>query len=179
MKLKLIGVIVTTVLIAGCGGAPSETPTPTLSSGEVLQTAEAMAEMTRQAASPTPTATPVTPTATEILETPTPLATATPSQATVTANYNANVRQGPDEVYEVIDFLLQNQSARIVGRYENPVNGTWYFITREQGRDGWIWGGAVTLSGNAGVVPAFTPPPSPTPGPSATTTPSPTATSTP
>lgn len=164
------------LLAAGCslGGVGGPTATPTLSSDDVLQTAEAMAELTRQAASPTPSPSPVTPTATEVLETATPESTATPSSARVTANYNANVRTGPDEVFEVIDFLLQGDQAQPIGRYENEATGTWWYITREEGLDGWVWGGAVTFSGNEATVPFRDSPPTPTPGPGPTETPTPT-----
>lgn len=176
--LKLMILLAGSLLAAGCnlGGPAGPTATPTLSSEDVLQTAEAMAEMTRQAASPTPSPTPVTPTATEILETATPENTPTPSDARITANYNANVRSGPDEAFPGIDFLLQGDHAQPVGRYENPANGTWWYITREEGFDGWIWGGAVTFSGNEASVPLRESPPTPTPGPSATPTPTPTPT---
>lgn len=161
------------IFLVGCSfpRAGGPTATPTLSSEDVLQTAQAMAELTRQAASPTPTPTPITPTATRLLESPTPESTPTPSNARVTANYNANVRSGPDEVFVVVDFLLQGNEARPIGRYENPATGTWWYITREQGFDGWIWGGAVTFSGNEASVPLRDSPPTPTPGPSITPTP--------
>jgi hypothetical protein len=85
--------------------------------------------------------------------TPTVTLTPTPSQPTVIADYNAFVRSGPDETYENIDFLLEGQRGVVVARYENEVNGTWYLIERiEQGKDGWIWSGAVTLAGDAAGV---------------------------
>lgn len=164
--------------VTGCN-LPAEGPTPTatLSSDDILRTAEAIAEMTRQAASPTPSPTPVTPTPTMPPETPTPTLTATPSVPMATANYNANVRRGPDESYEVIDFFLQGQQARIAGRYDNPVTGTWWFLRREgQGLDGWVWGGAVTVSGDTSGVPFLTPPPTSTPSPEPTSPPAPTDT---
>lgn len=170
--VKILILVAPVLFAAGCtlGGPAGPTATPTLSSEDVLQTAEAMAEMTRQAASPTPSPTPVTPTATEVQQTATPENTPTPSNARVTANYNSNVRSGPDEAFEVIDFLLQGNLAQPTGRYENPVTGTWWYITREEGFDGWIWGGAVTFSGNEASVPFRESPPTPTAGPSATPT---------
>jgi hypothetical protein len=62
------------------------------------------------------------------------------------------VRSGPDETYANIDFLLQGQH----GIYENESSGTWWYIDRiEEGKDGWIWSGAVTVSGNVIGVPVL------------------------
>ncbi|MCZ6529185.1 MAG: hypothetical protein O6949_02480, partial [Chloroflexi bacterium] len=64
----------------------------------------------------------------------------------------------------------------------------WWLIRRfgEAGRDGWVWSGAVTLSGNEAGVPVLEPPPTPTPtpseeptGPPPTPSDTPTATDTP
>jgi hypothetical protein len=80
--------------------------------------------------------------------------TPTPGRAIVTADYNAYVRSGPDEEYANIDFLLDGQSGYIVGRYENEVTGTWWLIERiEEGKDGWVWSGAVTTSGDTIGIP--------------------------
>ncbi|MEW6566727.1 MAG: SH3 domain-containing protein [Chloroflexota bacterium] len=165
--------------LAACTLRAGPTPTPTLSSQDALRTAETMAEATRLAASPTASPTPVPASPTPVLTTDTSTPTATPSSAIVTANYNANVRSGPDVAFDWVDFLLQGQSAQVVGRYENTESGTWWYIRRiGQGKDGWIWGGAVTLSGDASGIPLLPPPPTstsaPPPAPSPTLTPSPT-----
>jgi uncharacterized protein YraI len=148
--------------LIACGRSQETTGTPTISSDDVLKTAEAIAEATRNAATPTPSQTPLTPTATEILETATPEATTTPLSPVVVADYNANVRTGPDEIFPAIDVLLQGAQANVVGRYQNEVNGTWWSIRRiGGGLDGWVWGGAVTLSGDANLVPFLESPPTP------------------
>lgn len=166
------------VLLTACNLRAGPASTPTLTSEEALQTAQAIADATRRAASPTPSPTPIPPSPTPILATDTPTATATPTTAVVTANYNAYVRAGPDVSFEWIDFLLQGQSAQVAGRYENPDSGTWWYIRRlGEGKDGWIWSGAVTLSGDASAVPLMPLPATPTP-PAAPTSP-PTATATP
>ena len=148
--------------LAACNPAQEPAGTPTISSEDVLRTAEAIAEGTRNAATPTASHTPVTPTATAVLETATPVATSTPLSPIVAANYNANVRSGPDEVFPAIDVLVQGDTANVVGRYTNPANGIWWSIDRiGPGLDGWIWGGAVTLSGDANLVPFLESPPTP------------------
>lgn len=165
--------------LAGCnfgaGGGP--TATPTLSSADVLKTAQAMAQATRQAASPTATVLPVTETETPIAMTDTPAPTASPSSPTVTANYNAYIRTGPDESYDYIDFLLEGASAQVLGRYDNPSSGTWWYVAPiEKGLDGWVWGGAVSFAGAQSDVPYRQPPPTPTKPPKPTKTPQNTAT---
>lgn len=159
--------------LVGCNfGASSEpTGTPTLTSQNVMETAQAIAEATRQAVTPTETRAPVTPTPSPVPETATPTASPTPGSAVVTADYNANVRSGPGEEFDGIDFLLQGDQADVEGRFINDQSGTWYYITREeQGLPGWIWGGAVTIAGNESAVPFLESPPTPTPGPSPTPT---------
>jgi hypothetical protein len=159
------------------GGGP--VGTPTLTSGEVVQTAEAEALQTREAAPPSPTRVLSTPTPSEPAATPTTAFTSTPSSVLATADQTANVRLGPGTNYEWIDFLFQGQSAEIVGRYESDVDGTWWRIHRlGQGLDGWVWGGVITTSGDLSGVPYLLPPPTstPAPQPTATSTETPTAT---
>jgi hypothetical protein len=142
-------------ILWGCASEGNNPGDPTRTSEEVIATAQARAEATRMATLQTPPPTPVTPspTAPLVTLTPTITMTPTPSQPTVTAEFNAFVRSGPDESYENIDFLLEGQSGVVIARYESEINGTWYLIERiEQGRDGWVWSGAVTLAGDASGV---------------------------
>jgi uncharacterized protein YgiM (DUF1202 family) len=156
VKRKAIALLLVWVtFLWGCSVAEPGEGVPTRTSGEVFETAQARAEVTREATFQTPPPTPVTPSPTAPLVTSTPslTSTPTPSQPIVTANYNAYVRSGPDETYDNIDFLLDGQSGVVVARYENETNGTWYLIERiEQGRNGWVWSGAITLAGDASVV---------------------------
>ena len=156
--------------VAGCNLSSQESGTPTPSSEQVLVTARAIAQSTLDAASPTPTPAPPTETAGPPTETFTPEPSGTPSITTAVADYNANIRGGPGEEYEVVDFILAGEAGEIVGRYDDTPIGTWWLIQRfgEAGRDGWVWEGAVTLSGNEASVPVLVPPPTPTPGPSPT-----------
>ena len=145
--------IALTFLVGACGAGKGTSSTQ--SSDAVLATAYAKAELTKQATFQTPPPTPVTPSPIPPLESPTPTVTLTPtpSEPVVTANYNAYVRSGPDESYGSIDFFLEGQRAFIVGRNENGTNGTWWYIQRvDEGKDGWVWSGAVTLAGDASGV---------------------------
>lgn len=182
VKFVTNGLILATVGLTGCsfGAGSGPTATPTLSSADVMKTAEAIAQATRDAATATLSPTPVTPTATVPEVTNTPAATSTPSTPTVRANYNAYIRSGPDEAFDYIDFLLEGKRAQVQGRYENATNGTWWYIQPEgEGLAGWIWGGAVTFSGNQAGVPQLESPPTPTPGATATTEKTATATGSP
>lgn len=153
--VRFIQLLALNSLLWACASAASPQGEPTRTSADVLATAQARAELTREATFQTPPPTPVTPSpaAPLVTITPTTTLTPTPSQPTVTADFNAFVRSGPDESYENIDFLLEGQQGVVVSLYENETNGTWYYIERiEQGRDGWIWSGAVTLSGDLSGV---------------------------
>jgi uncharacterized protein YraI len=98
----------------------------------------------------------------------------------ITADYNANVRRGPGEEYEIVDFVLAGEQADVIGRYDDSPIGTWWLIQRiGEGRNGWVWAGAVTLSGNDFGVPAVEPPPTSTPSPEPTGPAAPTDTPTP
>ena len=163
-------------LLAGCNLSREPEPTATVSPDQVLQTAQAIAAATLQAVTPSATATPAPPTETPILETATLESTATPGSPILTAIYNANVRFGPGEEYPVIDFLLAGQTADVVGRNDDTDIGTWWLIERtELGRNGWIWSGAVEVSGSTVGVPPIEKPPTPKPTKGPTNTPGPTS----
>lgn len=166
------------LLLNACNIGAEEVET-TLSSEEVLQTAQAIAELTRSAITATFTPLPATPTETVPPESPTPANTPTPGTVYLVADYNANIRRGPGEVYEVIDVILQGQEADVVGRYDGTALGTWWYVTRRgQGLDGWVWSGAVTVYGNQASVPYQDAPPTSTPSPEPTSPPAPTNTPT-
>lgn len=154
--------------LSACNFSSQDAATPTPSSEQVLQTAQAIAQATLDAATPTQTSAPPTDTPGPPTETFTPEPTGTPSIPTAVADYNANIRNGPGEEYEIIDFILAEEAGEIVGRYDDTPIGTWWLIRRfgEAGRDGWVWSGAVTLSGNEAGVPVLEPPPTPTSTPS-------------
>lgn len=161
--------------MTGCNLPGGETPTETPSSDQVLQTAQAIAEATLAAVTPTPTRVPPTVTPDVPTATPTTASTATPSSPIVTANYNANIRNGPGEIYLVVDVILAGAQGNVVGRYDNSPIGTWWYIERiGEGLNGWVWDGAVSLSGSTLGVPVLEAPPTSTPSPEPTGEPQPT-----
>ena len=129
--------------------------------------------------SPTPTFTP-TETPTPIFtatasETPTltPTPTPTPCKPMVTSNTNANVRNGPGQVYNVIGSIPQGGTANVAGK---NYDGDWWYIEFAGGDGGFAWiAGSVTsatcisntLAAVAApptpILPTSTPTPIPTP----------------
>jgi hypothetical protein len=173
-KITLLILLVFSITVVSCSRNTDSAGEPTRSSEDVLRTAEAIAENTRQAVTPTHTYTPIPPSPTIPPATATPILTATPSVPTVHPVYNANVRSGPDETYGIIDFFLEGQEAEVIGRYDHPTMGTWWYIKRiGQGLNGWVWNGAVILSGNPAGIPYFEPPPTSTSTPEPTSPPLP------
>jgi hypothetical protein len=158
-------ILFASIIFSGCSSNGNTPEQPTRSSEDVIRTAEAIAEKTRQFSTntPEPIPTEVVPSPTIVESTSTPIPTETPASPKVRANYNANVRSGPDEIYPVVDFFYEGQEADVIGLNIHPVLGTWWYIKRiGQGLNGWVWGGAVTLSGDAGGIPYFEAPPTPT-----------------
>jgi uncharacterized protein YgiM (DUF1202 family) len=182
MRVRLftcILVLLGSLIASACSTASTPTEIASMSSDDVLRTAEAIAELTRTASTETPTPSPVSPSVTLVQETSTPEPTATPEAPMVTALYNANIRSGPGENYPVIDFILEGQQGEPIGRFDHPDTGIWWYIDRVgDGLNGWVWNGAVDFSGNSGVVPYFEAPPTQAPTSAPTNTQAPTATPT-
>jgi hypothetical protein len=151
--------------LAACRGADA-TGVATPSPDEIFATAAAIAERTRSAVTPAPTLPPYTDTPEPPTVTPTQGPTTTPDRPILTATYNAYVRSGPDEVFPYVDFILLNQTAEIVGRYDNlnpgTSGGTWWLVRRiGGGLDGWVYSGAVSVAGNVNLIQPVDPPPTP------------------
>ncbi len=172
MRIKvLLSVFVLFSLLASCnmpaGQITITQPTenqPAAVDPNALATAvelTAVARVTQIAGSivqATPTSTAI-PTATS---TPTTAAAAAgPCTPLVTANVVANVRSGPDTVYDIVGSLSQGQTATIVGRNDAY---TWWYIDYAgiAGNHAWISGSVVTASCVPAVVQAVAAPPTPT-----------------
>jgi hypothetical protein len=146
-------VVVGLVLASACANSGR---TPTLSSADVIGTAQAIAALTREAPPPTPSVVPSTETPTVPPPTAVPTVTETPNFAAATAKYNVSVRSGPGEAYPIVDLFLQGQTAQIVGRYDDPDFGTWWLVVRiGQGINGWVWSGAADVAGDTSLVPVL------------------------
>ena len=90
-----------------------------------------------------------------------------PGKPAVTANVNANVREGPSTDFKGVGALLSGQSATIEGR---DITGTWFFIVFTAGPGGkaWIAASTVSTSGDINSVPVVNSPPPYTATPSST-----------
>ncbi|MBI3170291.1 MAG: hypothetical protein HYZ22_17545 [Chloroflexi bacterium] len=96
----------------------------------------------------------------EITITPTFTPTPTLGPPIATATQDSNCRFGPGSVYDITGYLLNGQSAPIVGR---NVDSSWWVIQTESGVKCWIWDDLVVVSGDTGNVPIVEAPPTPTP----------------
>lgn len=163
-KISLLILLLLVITLSSCSSKSAVTEQPTRSSEDVIRTAEAIAEKTREFSTSTPEPTQIPPSATIVLSTATPEPTATLTSPKVVPNYNANVRSGPGEGYPIVDFFLVDQEADVIAIHIHETMGTWWYIKRiGQGLNGWVWGGAVTLSGDASGLPLWEAPPTPTP----------------
>jgi hypothetical protein len=109
-------------------------------------------------------------------ETPTIPPPVVPTQCTpsVTATTAANIRSGPDTVYDVIGALQQNASTTVAGR--NDANTWWYILLPGSTTSyGWISGTVVTASCLPQVVQVVAAPPTPIQPTSTSTLPPPVA----
>jgi len=83
-----------------------------------------------------------------------------------TAIRDANCREGPSEVYEVVGYLMQGQSAEIEGR--NAESNWWYLRPPDESSACWVWGGLVETTCDTEGLPVIPAPPTPIPPPTAT-----------
>jgi hypothetical protein len=108
-------------------------------------------------APPNIVATPTLPT----IETIAPTADSAP-RATASAQ-SVNVRSGDSVVYPQVGFLLQGESAPIVGI--SSFGTGWLYVELSNGRRGFVSPSVVTVSGDTSNLPRIDPPPPPTPTP--------------
>jgi hypothetical protein len=176
LKPNPIPLLVLALLIASTGCVPTgvSTPDPNLIGTAVVQTFVAASTQTAQVipntggqGSPTPaqtfTAEPPTLTPTETL-TPTPVFTSTPLVPLISVSVATNCRIGPGRQYDRVGALLIGEVAEVYGR--DPTGAYWYIRNPDSGPEFcWLWGEYATLVGNIGVLPVYTPPPTPTPAP--------------
>lgn len=132
-------------------GSSVQTQTPTVSSANDAASTPTSAP----AAAPRATNTPAPPT-----DAPPPAATATPSSPQATFNVGVNVRRGPDTSFEPpIGSFAAGDTSEILA--VNPAR-TWYKVRYWNG-EGWVFGGLMSVSGDAANLPVDAGPPTPTP----------------
>jgi hypothetical protein len=96
--------------------------------------------------------------------TPSPIFTNTPLVPQISVSVATNCRVGPGKIYDRVGALMVGQVAEVVGR---DYAGNYWYIRNPSNPNGfcWLWGEYATVTGNYGVLPMFTPPPTPTPVP--------------
>ena len=166
-----VAVLLAASLACSLPGAPTQDPNAmgTMVAQTVIAGLTQNAQVipnTGETATPTLTFTPEPPTFTPTATlSPTPVFTATPLVPQISVSVPTNCRVGPGKVYDRVGALLVGEVAEVFGR--DPTGNYWYIRNPDQPNDFcWLWGEYATLSGNVGVLPMFTPPPTPTPSPS-------------
>jgi hypothetical protein len=171
----LLSVTILVIVSLACGLPSIPVTGPTMDANAlgtaIMQTMSVAATQTAGAAIPidivnsaTPTLTlepSLTPTTTL---SPTPLFTNTPLVPLISVSKSTNCRVGPGIAYDRIGALMVGEIAEIVAR--DPSGGYWYIKNPDKNNGYcWLWGQYATVSGNVGVLPVYTPPPTPTPLP--------------
>ena len=128
---------------------------------QVEQTVSALAPDLTQVA---PAITPEPQTAVVTAAPPSPNVTPTPPTLLLSLSASTHCRSGPSGAYELLGTFLGGQTAEASAR--STVDDYWYVENPERpGEFCWLWGQYATAAGDASVLPAYTPLPSPTPGP--------------
>ncbi len=131
------------------------------STAAVLSAAGTLAASLVPPATPTPESTSTSEFTATPSATPTSTETPTPSVPLAALTQNTNCRSGPLAVYDLIRTFLTGEMAQITGK---DAAGDYWYVTDpgQPGKDCWLWGRYVTVSGDTSNVPVFTPPPTPT-----------------
>jgi hypothetical protein len=104
-----------------------------------------------------------TPTEEEQLRLPTSTATLEPTDEppTLTAKVNANCRTGPNVIFDEYGYLLNGQSAPVVGRASD---NSWYVAQLpDRSRPCWISASIVSINFDPAMIKIIASPPTPTP----------------
>ncbi len=162
MRRQRFWILLAVLLLASCNLPSGNTPTPD-DVPNAIATAVELTTVARMTESANPTALPtLAPIGTSAV---TPNSTS--CAPTVTATTNANVRSGPDIAYDVIGFLTQGGTAKILGR--NNANTWWYIeFAGASNRAAWIAGSVVSASCLPSVLQVVAAPPLPTVTPTST-----------
>jgi hypothetical protein len=123
-------------------------------------TVEPTAKNTAVPDSPTPEPT-LTETAAATAEV-TPLPEFTLSGPSAQVSVDTNCRSGPGIAYTLLGGLMVGEEATVAGK--DPSGSYWYIENPDQaGKYCWIWGKYAMTSGNASLVPVYTPGPTSSP----------------
>lgn len=88
-----------------------------------------------------------------------PTATAT-AAASAQLTRGTNCRTGPFRFYDLITTILDGERVEILA--QNEEGNYWYVVNPDDPEEGcWLWARYTEVEGDTGVVPVFTPPPTP------------------
>ena len=147
-----------TVVVVTVGDATSAPTTEKTTPGIPTSTLTLTEGAPTLSVTPTTTSSP-TITNTRITPSVTPKTPQPPPEPMVTANQNANCREGPSTDYEVSGYLMTGEQAPIEGQL---AGGYWFVITPPGSTQScWIAGSVVNVSGDLGSVKVVSAPPPP------------------
>ena len=96
-------------------------------------------------------------------ETLPPMPTVTPTEVPVVkiiTTVNANCRYGPDKIFALVELLNAGTSATVIG--QNTANGQWWKVRTASGKECWVFGDSVSVSGDTSIIAMLVSPPTPT-----------------
>lgn len=174
--LKLTLGLVLLIASQACAPRAGITPDPNAIGSAIAGTSAAA--QTQTALVSIPNTGQGSPTATKIATwTPFPTFTSAVVAPRITVSVDTNCRAGPGRAYDRIATLMAGEVVDVVGR---SANGNYWIIRNPDGPGVcWIAAANVTMAGIPGILPVFTPPPTPTPTRTRTPLPPPTRTFTP
>lgn len=137
--------------------------TPACGTGSTAACGSAVPSATAsETSSPTVTPTPTQTATATVTQTPLVVASTTPIAPMISVSVSTNCRSGPGKAYEIEGALLVGEVAQVLGR--DPTGNYWYIPNPDQPGDYcYVWGEYATITGFAGTVQMFTPPPTPLP----------------
>ncbi len=140
---------------AEAANIPTETSAPTYTTAPDTSTPEPTQTPTLEITDGTPAPT---------VQAPSPSLSGPAVQVSV----DTNCRSGPGKSYTWLGALMVGEQATITGK--DPSGAYWYITNPDlDGGYCWIWGYYATIGGNTGLLPIFTPGPTPTPEPNFST----------
>ncbi len=121
------------------------------------------AEQTQAAVPPTELPTAIPPTEVPTLVPPTEV-----PAVKATAIDNANCRFGPDKVFGLVELMNAGTSGLVIGQFNT--NGQWWKVRLDSGKECWVFGTNVNVTGDTNSVAMLESPATPTPVPPPTWT---------
>lgn len=173
MKKLIFAAVILVFLLSSCSLLPfgknndNNAAVAALQATRDAQNAAATASGAQAQQAPTQAPPTEAPTIAPPTETPTVVPpTATPTEVPMVkavANVNANCRFGPDKSFANDELLNAGASTVVIGQVNT--NGQWWKVTTADGKECWVLGDNVTITGDTSTVAMLVSPNTPTPVP--------------